>query len=384
MKVVIDARWIFAEISGIGLYIRELIRALARIDHDTRYTLLFRDAAIRERILADTGADEAPNFEACRVDDGVFSPAGQVRLPRLLRRMQPEVYHSPNYLVPLAAFPRSRRGPTGCVVTLHDAIPLAHPEHAPRSRKRRLFPVYRALMKEIGRRADMILTVSEASRGELIRHLGLPASRERDVVAIHNGVGEIYRPPARPAAPHPPTVLYVGRFDPYKNLVVLIEAMARVREQVPGARLRVIGPPDPRYPEAPQRAAALGLAEAVEWTGYTADAELVRAYQDADVLALPSRYEGFGLPVVEAMACGTPVVCGNRSSLPEVAGDAALLVDPDDAEALAGALTRVLTDPPLASRLAEAGLARAAAFTWSNCARQTLAVYRAVAERRRH
>ena len=293
----------------------------------------------------------------------------------MLRELAPDLYHSPNYMIPLRSFPRSRTGPIRCVVTIHDVIPLAYPNHAPRSRKRRLFPIYRALMKDIGRRAHTILTVSETSKTDLIKHLDLPTNREEDVVVVHNGVSDAFRPSAGKSTGHPPTVLYVGRFDPYKNLVGLVEAMAEVREQIPDVRLRVIGPPDQRYPEAPQRARELGIEGAVEWVGYASNQDLVQAYQAADVFALPSRYEGFGLPVLEAMACGTPVVCGNRSSLPEVAGDAALLVDPDRPEELAQALVRVLTDTGLRACLKEKGLFRARTFTWARTAEQTLRAY---------
>jgi alpha-1,3-rhamnosyl/mannosyltransferase len=145
-------------------------------------------------------------------------------------------------------------------------------------------------------------------------------------------------------------------------------------------RLTVIGQKDDRYPEAPRLAAELGLGDVVRWVGHVTDGELLAAYREADLLVHPSTYEGFGLPVLEAMACGVPVVCGNAGALPEVAGDAALLVDPADPRALAEAIRRVLTDRGLARDLAARGLRRAAAFTWERAARETLEVYRAALE----
>jgi glycosyltransferase involved in cell wall biosynthesis len=171
-------------------------------------------------------------------------------------------------------------------------------------------------------------------------------------------------------------VLYVGRCDPYKNLPGLVAAFAQVvRAGGVDARLRIVGSPDARYPEAGETARRLGVADRVDWAGYLDDAGLLKAYQDADVLALLSRYEGFGLPVLEAMACGTPTVCSNAASLPEVAGAAARLVAPDDVAGAAAALQDVLTNPAEAARLRAAGLAQAQKFSWRTAAESVLRAY---------
>ena len=141
------------------------------------------------------------------------------------------------------------------------------------------------------------------------------------------------------------------------------------------ARLRIVGSPDARYPEAGEAARRLGVADRVEWSGYLDDAGLVKAYRDADALALLSRYEGFGLPVLEAMACGTPVVCSDAASLPEVAGNAARLVAPGDVAGAAAALKDVLTAPAEAARLRAAGLAQAKTFSWRTAAEAMLRLY---------
>lgn len=381
MKVALDARWIFPEISGVGRYTEALIRHLPPMAPDIRFLLLFDRRELLERTLAETGADRAANLETRLVDSGVLSPRNQLHGPRLIRELGADLYHAPNYLFPVLAFPPNRTGPTACVVTVHDVIPLAFPDHAPRARKRRLFPIYKRLMREVGRRADQLLTVSEASRNDVLHHLHIPAHRAGRVQTIYNGVAPRYRPPSSPSSPHPPTLLFVGRMDPYKNLPAVIEALARLRAgPVPEARLRVIGPPDDRYPEAPQRARALGLDSAIDWIGYASDQDLLTAYQQADVFVLPSRYEGFGLPVIEAMACGTPVICGNGGSLPEVAGAAAIQVHPDDIHGLTDALTRVLTDPSLAAHMHTQGLDQARRFSWETTARQTLQAYRDTAD----
>ena len=143
-------------------------------------------------------------------------------------------------------------------------------------------------------------------------------------------------------------------------------------------RLVIAGSKDPRYPEAGELCARLGLERVVTWTGYLTHKELLRQYQDADVLLHPSRYEGFGLQVAEAMACGTPVICSNAASLPEVAGDAAVLVSPDDVDGFVDAIVRVVSDGDVQRELSQRGLVQARQFSWQKAAEQTLRVYEAL------
>lgn len=339
------------------------------MNHTHRVTLLFACAEVLERTRARTRFDANPLFSARLFPHGPFSPASQMLLPGLLAAGGFEVFHSTNFMMPLLPAGRTR-----VAVTIHDLIPLLFPDHAPRSKKTRLFPLYRALMRAIGRRADLIVTVSEATRRDVLRELRIAPARAHRVVSIPEGVEPAYRP--APRAPRTEKrILYVGRRDPYKNLPLLVEALALVRARGIPARLQVIGPPDARYPEAPQRAASLGLEGVIDWTGYVTPEALIDAYQQADVFCLPSRYEGFGLTVLEAMACGTPVVCSNSGSLPEVAGDAARLTAIDRPEPVADALAAVLMDDALAARLAARGLAQAARFSWDRTAQETLRAY---------
>lgn len=369
MNLCIDARWIFPEISGIGLYTQELIRALAVIDPKNRYLLLFNRQAVMERTIRETGLAGRPNFECRCVEYGLFSLASQLQLPKLLKAEHIDVFHSTNYMMPLMAPKWTRR-----VVTIHDLIPLLFRDHAPRSKKSRLFPIFKKLMHEIGRQADLIITVSVSTRRDVIKELAIKPIRQNRIMAIPEGVLPIYHPEEK-AARVEPVILYVGRRDPYKNMPLLIEAFGRLKARGISGRLRIIGPADERYPEAPQRARELGLNDHIDWIGYVSPQDLIREYQQADVFVLPSRYEGFGLTVLEAMASGTPVICSNTSSLPEVTGDAALLIDPDSIDDLTNALSRVLTTPALAADLRERGLKRAAQFTWEQTARLTLQAY---------
>lgn len=382
MRIGLDARWIFPEITGIGSYTRELIRHLAETDTENEYILVFHDENLRERTCRDCLPQEPAKVSSVCVPYGLFSVAGQIRMPGVIRRLKLDVFHSPNYMIPLPAFPRQgrRHGSTRAVVTIHDLIPLMFPDYVPRSRKSRLFFLYRWLMRDIARRADVIITVSRASRTDVIRHLGLPPERHVRIVVVTEGVSLRFQPlPEQPPKTReaPRTILWVGRSDPYKNLSSLIRAFARIREQIRlDVRLKLVGPLDARYPEADHLIRQLGVASHVDRVGYLADDALVRAYQQADVFVLPSLYEGFGLPVLEAMACGVPVVCSNKGSLPEVAGSAAIFVQPTDIVGLGEAIKRVLLDSRAARDMRRRGLERVRAFTWTHTARQTLDAYR--------
>lgn len=380
MKIVLDARWIFEEFSGVPSYTTELITHLARLDSENRYTLLFSDPSLMERTDRQTGFSRTGAMEGCLFRHGIFSTGSQLALPGLLQKLDADVFHSPNYMIPMLPMGAGISSNIRIVVTIHDVIPLKFPEFTPRSKKRKILPVYRAMMRRIGRLADSIITVSNASRVDLIEHLKLPSGKMGKVNVVYNGVSDRYVPgPARPESAHK-TILCVGRQDPYKNLVTLIEAFAKIRKKkTTDATLRIVGPDDPRYPEAKSRAKALGLDDSIRWEGHLDAHELLEAYQTADVFVLPSKYEGFGLPVLEAMACGAPVVCTDAGSLPEVAGDAALYVKPEDAEGMASSLTRVLTDSREASRLREAGRRQAQSFSWDRTVKETLAVYAATA-----
>ncbi len=380
MRIGLDARWVFPEISGIGAYTRELLRQFVRLDRTNEYILFFQDPQVMARLGAETGFAGKSNFTAHLLPYGIFSPRNQWALPGRLRALRLDLFHSPNYMIPLAAFPRGRAGAVKCVITIHDLIPLLFPEFAPRARKRRLFFIYRRLMREVARRADLIITVSEASRRDIMRGLLDGVRRPPAVSVIGEGVAPMFTPPAERPVPTPGApkkIFWVGRPDPYKNLAGLLRAFAELRRRAAfPVQLRLAGALDPRYPEAPGLARELGLADAVAWLGYLTDAQLLAEYQQADVFVLPSLYEGFGLPVLEAMACGTPVVCANCASLPEVAGDAALQFAPMDHAGLGRALQRMLEEPGLAAEYSARGLARARQFTWETTARRTLDAYR--------
>ncbi|MDQ7028784.1 MAG: glycosyltransferase family 1 protein [Ardenticatenia bacterium] len=267
--------------------------------------------------------------------------------------------------------------PERTVVTVHDIAPL-------------LFPGKRLGMSQLAwqwawrgaLRAKRLIADSDFTRRLVIKRFRLSPER---IVVVPLGVESAFRPlpeeaverlRRRYAVPEAPLLLYVGNTQPRKNLEGLLRALAILWHQNPRVMLLQVGKP----PTARQRALveSLGLRDAVHFLGLVPDADLVAFYNLADVFVFPSLYEGFGLPPLEAMACGTPVVASHAASLPEVVGDAGLLVDPRDPEAMAEAIHHVLQDPELAEELRRRGLERARQFTWERTAQETLAVYEAM------
>jgi glycosyltransferase involved in cell wall biosynthesis len=385
MKIGIDARWIFPEISGIGAYTRELVKHLAQIDTANSYVLFFEDPAISDRTIVEANLEKAKNLTTQLLPFGVFSLKNQLNLPGILADSGIDVFHSTNYMIPFLAFPRRRRGKIKCAVTIHDVIPLIFPDHAPKSKKARFFPIYKRLMIEVGIRADAVVTDSESSRFDVIKYLRMAGQSHALVKSIYCGVSPRFKPPeggrkmdSASAAQNKRkrTILYVGRSDPYKNLATLIMAFFSAVKMCPfPVELVIAGSVDPRYPEAAKLTSELSMEGSVKWTGYLSDDQLVAAYQNADVLVHPSKYEGFGLQIVEAMACGTPVVAGNAGSVPEISGDAAILLDPEDVNGFADKIQLVLTDSNVWNSMSEKGIAQASKFTWARTAREMLSVY---------
>jgi len=395
MKIGIDARWIFPEISGIGAYTRELIRSLARIDALNSYVLFFDNRQVLDRTITETNLTQAGNFSTRILPFGVFSLRNQFLLPGILKECGLDIYHSTNYMIPLFAFPRNGRGRIKCVTTIHDVIPMIFPGHAPKSKKARLFTVYKQLMIEVGIRSHTIITDSNASRTDIIKHLRIPEDSQDKVRTVYCGVSPQFRMPAggnrfaeAPVLQEPGTkannrkriILYVGRSDPYKNLSILVMSFFAAIKVCPfPLELVIAGPLDTRYPEIAILISRLGIESNVRWTGYLSDDQLVKTYQNADLLVHPSKYEGFGLQVVEAMACGIPVICSNAGALPEVTGDAAILLDPEDVNGFTDKIHEVLVDHPTIRRMSENGIAQAGKFQWSRTAEETLSIYRKTA-----
>jgi glycosyltransferase involved in cell wall biosynthesis len=273
------------------------------------------------------------------------------------------------------------------VVTVHDIVPFLVRQDREQSTFRHPLDLWFDGLAMAGlRRARIVISDSQFTSQTVVEALGLVPEKIR-VVPL--GVAhEVFHPRPIPDAfmqryqldPRLRYLLYVGSENPRKNLPRLVQAFARVRASLPRVRLIKLGSPEygPQAESLRTRIQELGLSDAVLFYDHVPDHDLALFYNLAELFCFPSLYEGFGLPPLEAMACGTPVVCSDAASLPEVVGDAAIMIDPYDVEALAAAMQRVLADPDLQADLRQRGLERAASFTWGRTARQTVAVYREV------
>ncbi len=283
-----------------------------------------------------------------------------------------ELYHATEHLLmPL------RHVPT--VLTVHDLIFHLFPQH----HKRLNYWYLNAAMPLYCRRANAIVAVSQATKRDLVRIYGLDPAK---ITVVHEAAAPHFAPalPAQVAQARARYglpdryLLHVGTIEPRKNLNRLLEAVHRLREAGEDARLVVVGSKGWLYQGFFQRLEELDLRDTVQLPGYVSDTDLPAVYSGASLVVMPSLYEGFGLPVLEAMSCGTPVVCSNVSSLPEIGGDAARYFDPTDVPAMTEAILSVWRDGALQEAMRQRGLARAAQFSWARAAEETVAVYEAV------
>jgi glycosyltransferase involved in cell wall biosynthesis len=364
------------ETGGMEVVARELIPELVRAHPDARFT-----AFVNPHAATDEGAPW--NTHARRVTVPVdarrraeWVRGEQVLLPRLAAREGVDLVHSLASTAPA-------RGPFRRVVTIHDLIYRFYP--AAHSGVRSLG--MRALVRLAASRSHRVIVDSASTRNDIVRHLSADPDRV-DVVPL--GVGATANDEATPATElrarldlgSRRVVLSVSAKRPHKNLRALLDAMAGLAAD---ARPMLILPGYPTWHETELRehAARVGVADDVRFLGWVPSRDLEGLYRLAECFVFPSLYEGFGLPVLEAMQRGVPVACSNTSSLPEVAGDAALLFDPEDAAAIRSAVVRLLDDGELAGELARRGRERAATFSWARSARATVASYeRALADGR--
>lgn len=286
----------------------------------------------------------------------------------LLKKTNPALYHASEHLLPCLPCPT--------VLTVHDLIF----EHYPQFHTWRNTWFLRTAMPLFVRAATAIIAVSQHTKRDLVDLYHTPPEK---IHVIHEGVVARFRP-ASPASvervrrrysPDRPYLLMVGTLEPRKNHAVALAALLRLKQLGHPHRLLIAGGKGWLFEPIRQMVDEMGLHEDVNFTGYLPDEDLPAAYSGADCVLLPSLFEGFGFPVLEAMACGAPVVCSNVSSLPEVAGDAALLVSPHDDAGLAHALHLLISQPGLAAELRERGLLQASRFRWEQCARATCDLY---------
>jgi len=352
--------------SGVSYYTAHLLNSLAEQDSGWRFVLLM---------------SRAP---ACAISRNVRVPAGwrlpnrslwmQFVLPRLVARLCPQVCHFTNSIAPLSLT-------CPFVVSLYDMSLFLFPRLQPR----RSLWLVRSILPAVTRKAAAVITVSSSSKNDILRVLGLPPEK---VHVVYGAAADTFCPIENPLELEPtrrkygleePFILSVSTVEPRKNLSRLLTAFSEMRRRGRREQLVLAGQLGWHYRPLLRQIEQSGLRDAVRLLGYVPEEDLPHIYNLARAVAFPSLYEGFGLPIVEAMACGVPVLTGNGSAMAEVGAGAALLVDPLSAEEIEHGLVRLLTDESFRQELRGAGLARAMQFSWARAARETIAVYQKIA-----
>ena len=359
MRVLLDCR--MATWSGVGRYTTGLARALSAIDD----IQLVQVCASGETPPVTAG----PRAQVLTTSASPLGARGAVELGRLVRKAKPDLVHCPHFPTPAPM-----RGPL--VVTLHDFAPLQVAGVMPSALKR---AVYRRWNARAVRLADRLVVPSRATEGNLVAlfptaHGKLAVTPEAADDFSSGPIGPLSGKLAQVAST--PYLLSMGNTKPHRDLPTLLRAFARLAPAAHDLRLLLVGSEPPGYLDAKMVDLPPDIRARASFTGRVKDAELRALYAGAAAFIFPSRYEGFGLPPLEAMAFGAPVVCADATSLPEVVGDAALLFPVGDAEVLARVLARVLDDATLREHMSRAGRDRAAQFTWERTSAATVAVYR--------
>ncbi len=365
MRIVIDIRTISDHFPGIGRYTYDLVHSLAQQVEADELILLSNPALANSRFDIRSIASGS-KVRIAHTTARPFTPGEQVRLPGELRAIKPGLIHFPYHVLPYTA-----KRPI--VVSIHDIIPIRLPHHF--SLRHRI--LYRFTLGLALRTADWALCPSEATIKDV--HSAFPGNSAR-LIKAPGGVGASFRPrtereveSVRTAYGLPESyLLYVGSHKPHKNLPALVEAYARLRNAPP---LVLAGAEDTRYPETRRKVVALRLTGKILFPGAVAESSLPALYSGARAFVFPSRYEGFGFPPLEAMACGTPVACSDIACLRETTGGAALLFNPESSESIAASIERILEEDELCEDLRGRGLRRAAELSWDQAARQALDVY---------
>jgi glycosyltransferase involved in cell wall biosynthesis len=383
VRIGIDARFLtHPQAGGFKTYTTNLVAALAQVDSENEY-VLYLDRAPE----AQTPLPTQPNFSS-RVVTGSLSLLGmpwreQVGLPRQVVRDNLDLFHSPSLTAPL-------RLSCPLLVTIHDMIwhfPSSLTNHKKSKTggfgKRAIMNWYFRHVPEAAiRRAKIIVTVSHAAKATIVEHMGVSPEQ---IIVTHEAAGAIFQPvqaqdrllDLRRRLNLPECfILAIGSADPRKNIRTLVQAYGKLpnalRERY---HLAIVWTHNRLADELAQQAESLGFRHQLHFVDRVSDEDLVSLYNAASLFVFPSLYEGFGLPPLEAMACGTPVIAADNSSIPEIVGEAAVLVGAENVTAMSQAMADVLSNPTRQTSLAEQGLRRAASFSWAKCGRETVEAY---------
>lgn len=375
MKICIDATVLSGPMTGITRYTLNLINTLGQIDHESEYFLLFNEAIPHELSV---GKNFTPVVSKKRLPIPFF--AGQIYLPYLLKKLKIDIYHCPrNWLFPLLKLCKY-------VITVHDVYPLLFPQRFSSIKDLLYYEYYKVSTHSIPQKADAVITDSGNSKNEIVQLLGISGDR---VTVIPMAPDKIFRvmpqqiTKERIVAKYNiplPFIMHVGGTQRYKNTSSLIQAFHKLHScsKAVNHNLVIVGELGQSETNVRELVNKLNLDEQVVFTGFVSNEDLVLLYNAAELFVHLSLYEGFGLPILEAMACGTPVLASNSSAIPEVAGNAGLLVDPMNIGGIAEGMLTLLSNNDLRQKLRQKGLNRAKLFSGEEAAKQTLSVYKRV------
>lgn len=360
----IDARLTYYRVGGISTYIKRTIQALEQLDISNQYTI-FHSRKAKDSLVT--------RFNHAKLWTPSHHKIERLALSVELFRHKLDLYHSPDFIPPI-------RGAKRHIITVHDLTFLHYPQYLTSDSR----AYYNDQIEVAVNQADHILSDSEATKRDLIDMLNVPAEK----ITVHMlGVDEKFQPlpqekleTVRKELDIPSNyMLFVGTFEPRKNIIGLLKSYRDLRSQLPDApSLLLVGRRGWLFDETMAKLGELGIKEHVVWRDNVSDEQLPAVYNMAQVLVTPSFYEGFGLPALEAMACGTVPIVSNRSSLPEIVGDVGLQIDPDNLDTLTDALYKTITDSDWRKSQEAAAIKRAAIFKWEETAKIVLNTYQSV------
>jgi glycosyltransferase involved in cell wall biosynthesis len=371
MRIVIDGRMILPQMNGIGRYLISLSRALRDLGDDTEFELWLQDDLSIDHPARKLASE---NFQVRVLPVKHMSLSGQCHIPFEAARSHADLLHFPHFDLPWAT-------PGRVVATIH-GLKFAYPEYFPQFDDAKRLAMH-MMMAFTCRRSQRVICVSKYVAQDLHTQLGAPSHNLR---VIPHGVDDRFFQPAPSEVVEEvrqryqldkPFILYVGDRLPHKNIVGLLKAFALFKRMTPQPyQLVIAGQQFPHYSEPEKIIKQYGLTDTVTFLDYVGQIDLPLLYQAAEVFVLLSYYEGFGLPILEAMASGTPVVAANCTALPEVVGDAGLLAEPDNPDQAADALRQVIKGGAKREQMVALGNEHARQFTWERCAQKTMEIYR--------
>jgi glycosyltransferase involved in cell wall biosynthesis len=380
MRIAFNAFFANYPTNGSGQYLTSLIQALGEVNKQNEYVLLTHKEVTQTALPSKVYPVKGPAHIQEHLAKVVWE---QITCPRAARAEGADLLHIPYFAPPMIS-------PVPTVVTIQDVIPLRLPAYRPAGKVR----FYMELAAKAAHRATMVIAISNHAKKDIMDVLHIPEERIR---VIYQAIGPEYRPVAdsekiRTARERyglrERYIFYIGGLDQRKNVRQLVRAFAHLQAQLHDTDLQLFisGNPDkqkgPLFPDPRPVAADLGMSGKIIYR-FVEEEDKPAIYSGASLFVFPSIYEGFGLPPLEAMGCGLPVICSNRTSLPEVVGDAAILIDPDNVQALVEAMRDVLTNEALQAKLRARSLERAKLFSWHKTAQETLAIYQEVLIRKK-